>query len=80
MSPLQITMLLRLYVRPEPFSDMPVEQVNAPAMQQAFAFFREHGLLNEQVTWVSVKHGRVGYPFLTLKGKELVQRLCEVKP
>lgn len=80
MSPLQIIMLMRLYARAEPFADMPLEQVDAPAMQDAFAFFRAHGLLGEYITWVSVKHKRFGHPFLSPKGRELVERLCEVQP
>lgn len=80
MSPLQISMLMRLHTRAAPFVDMPAEQVSAPAMQAAFGFFREHGLLTDLTTWVSVKYDRVKYPFLSLKGQELVKRLCEVEP
>lgn len=80
MSPLQIIMLMRLYSRAEPFADMPQEQVDAPAMQEAFGFFQEHGLLSYLTNWVTVKHGRVSLPHLSLKGRELVERLCEVKP
>lgn len=80
MSPLQITMLMRLHAYAEPFADMPLEQVNAPAMQEAFAFFRQHGLLADMTTWVTVKHRRFSRPHLSLKGQQLVERLCEVKP
>lgn len=80
MSPLKIIMLLRLHVYAQPFSDMPPEQVNAPAMLYAFDYFREHGLLAECTTWLSVKHGHVSHPFLSFKGEELVERLREVEP
>jgi hypothetical protein len=80
MSPLKIIMLMRLRSRAHPFDDMPEEQIVAPAMQEAFGFFRNHGLLADHVTWISVKHGRAGYPFLSFKGHQLVERLCEVEP
>ena len=80
MSPLKIIMLMRLHCRAIPFDDMPIEQVNAPAMQEAFGFFRDHDLLAFGVTWVSVKYQRVGHPYLSLKGQQLVERLCEVEP
>ena len=80
MSPLKIIMLMRLYSRMNPFDDMPQDEINAPAMKDAFSFFSEHGLLNECVSWDSVKNGRIGYPFLSRQGYQLVQSLCEFEP
>ena len=80
MSPLKITMLMRLYCRAKPFDDMPVEQVNAPVMHEAFAFFRRHDLLAVGVSWVTVKYERIGHPFLSPCGQQFVDRLCEVEP
>jgi hypothetical protein len=73
-------MLMRLHSRAYPFDDMPLEQVNAPAMRDAFAFFRKHDLLDEVATWETVKNGSVEQPFLSPKGIQLVERLCEVEP
>ena len=80
MSPLKITMLMRLHCRPRPFETMPAEEVTAPAMQAAFCFFREQGLLSEETSWAAIKYGRAAFPFLSAKGQDLVERLCEVEP
>ena len=80
MSPLMISMLMRLYSRAEPFEGMPSKEIHAPAMLDAFCLFRRHGLLGEDVTLASVKNLSVSYPFLSTKGHELVKRLCEVEP
>lgn len=80
MSPLKIMMLLRLHVRANPFVDMPLEQVNAPAMEEAFEYFEANGLLAAGVNWFTVSLGRVSHPFLSSKGLQLVDRLREVQP
>ena len=80
MSPLKINMLMRLYSRAKPFDDMPMEQIDAPAMQEAFGFFHRHDLLAAGVSWVSVKYGRIAHPFLSPCGHQLIERLCEVEP
>lgn len=80
MSPLKISMLVRLYCRAKPFETMPAEEVTAPAMLEAFCFFREHGLLTEETSWAAIKYGRASFPFLSDKGLALVDRLLEVQP
>lgn len=80
MSPLQIEAVLRLYCRANPFAGMPLEQVRAPAMREAYQGFVRDGLLAEGVDYHSVYFGIAPFPFLSERGVDLVHRLCEVAP
>lgn len=86
MSPLKINLLLRLYVYAVPFEGMPLGQVHAPAMRDAFGYFRAHGLLADGVTHHSICNeprpvmGTAAVSRLTEKGQRLVLALRAVNP
>jgi hypothetical protein len=79
-SPLEITMLLRLHCRADPFSSMPWQEKVAPAMDIAFRNFVTLGLLADGVGFQQVYFAEAPGAYLSEKGQQLVQRLCEVQP
>lgn len=81
MTPLEIQLLLNLYVSPAPAINYPPQQRMAPAMREAVYKFQMLGILKEGVTYESVmiKMEEIDPP-LTAKGMLLVERLMEVQP
>lgn len=80
MSPLEITMLLRLHCRADPFDGMPWQEKVASAMDAAFRGFIESGLLAHGVGFEEVYFATTPGQYLSEKGRQLVKRLCEVQP
>lgn len=81
MTPLEIHLLLNLYHSYQPYNRYPAIERCAPAMHMAFAKFREHGLLCEGVTFISVMVEHEDHnEFLSAKGLLLVERLMEFQP
>jgi hypothetical protein len=80
MTPLEITMLLRLHCRADPFDGMPWQEKVAPAMDDAFKGFIARGLLADGVGFHEVYFAEAPGQYLSEKGQQLVKRLCEVQP
>jgi hypothetical protein len=83
MSPLKISLLLRMYSRPEPNADLPSRQAVAPAMWEAVASFKRQGLIPDWVTaaeLIITERPWSSEMWLTDKGRALVQRYLEIEP
>lgn len=81
MTPIEIQLLLNLYCRSWPHEGYPLQERVSPAMRDAFAKFRQLGLLVSGVTFNSVMVEKEGQSeSLTAKGMLLVERLMEVQP
>lgn len=81
MTPLEIQLLLNLYVSPAPAINYPSQQRTAPAMREAFYKFQTLGILKPGMTHerIMLEVEEVEDP-LTVKGMLLVERLMEVQP
>ncbi len=87
MSPLKISLLLRMYSQPAPNGDIPYNQAVAPAMLDALDDFRDRGLVHNDVMLGHLHRGHFssigadsGEPYLTPKGRALVDKLMAVEP
>lgn len=80
MSPLKIIALLNLACTTMPFQGCRPEQSRSSAMIEAYEDFAQQGLLSDGVTLDAAIEGRAPFPALTIKGLDLVNRLCGVEP
>lgn len=86
MSPLKINLLLRLAVYAQPFEGLPLDQIHAWSMRDAFGYFRSHRLLADGVTHQSICDeprpvmGTAVVSRLTEKGQRLVLALQDINP
>ena len=87
MSPLKISLLLRMYSESAPNGEIPEKQAFSPAMMDALDYFREHGLVHNDVMLGHLRGGYVSVigaaspePYLTARGLELIGDLMEIEP
>lgn len=84
MSPLEIHLLLNLYVSPEPSKCYPAEQAMAPAMVEALDKFERVGITQRGINHESIMkqcfRRKKADQFLTEKGMLLINRLLEISP
>lgn len=85
MSPLKITLLLRMYARPTPNADLPQRQAFAPAMAKALADFQRLDLVKPDVILHDLFYRAPparweGELWLTEKGRRLVDHFLSIEP
>jgi len=80
MTPLQIEILLRLRSHVEPFDGYTSGQKFSPSMFDAFNYFQALGLilsgLGPHTPWYTIPPEQR----LTMRGLDLIDRLCQVNP
>jgi hypothetical protein len=80
MSPLKIIALLKLAYTTMPFQGCRPEESRSSAMTEAYDDFAQQGLVVDGVTLDAAIQGVAPFPALTIKGLDLVNRLCGVEP